>query len=345
MPDEHTHADTLRLHLSGASSHNGAQTSPDASIGNYRSSTELEMLSAATSGMPANLTLAFVAGANGTGAGSLACPTADTIAWTPPSGTQGAAVTIANGETKVIEGGGGALSKYLRVSRTSAVALTGTATITLTDVVNNCVGFDDVTSAEATAGADEQRGFFLVHGGTVAATSLAVWVKSIGTARVSAGAQLAATGAGTVACSTGDFTDWDESGFCRIEKADLTIREVVSYGSRTNDTLAIAAAGRAQLGTSAGAGAADDVITCVPGIRVALEAPSAQPSGYITNSASESSIPSLTWKSGITAAGGATLSSLAATYQYGVRIRRAVVAGATARVTRLNCIEWSFDAP
>jgi hypothetical protein len=95
----------------------------------------------------------YVAGANGSGAGSLAATGTDTLAWTPPGGTQGASVTILNGETKTLEGGGAAgPNKYLRVTRTSAAALTGTATVTLADVFGNEFGLDNVSSAEAAAG-------------------------------------------------------------------------------------------------------------------------------------------------------------------------------------------------
>ena len=349
MADENTHADSLRVHLSGASSHDGAQTDPVASIGNYRSSTEAEMLAISTASLPANLTVDFAAGANGVGSGSLACPTADTIAWTPPGGSQGPAVTILNGETKVVEGGGGDLGKYLRVSRTSAAALAGTATVTLADVVNNAVGLDNVSSTEAGAGDDEQRGLFLVNGSAAAITDLKLWITTIGTARASGGSQLGASGAGTIAVAAGDFDDWDgdegAGGFCRIETAAGALREIVYYSSRTATELTVPAAGREMLGTSAAAGASDDVIYCVPGIRLALESPSDPTNGYIDDSADEGTIPGgLTWYADIAAGDNLLLASLDAGDQHGLRIRREVPVGMIAAPLRLNCFEYSFDA-
>src|SRR5688572_24900429 len=122
MPDAMTRADALRLYLSGAASDGGAQADPNAALGNYRSSTEVEVLAATITSPIANVTVDYVAGANGTGSGSLAATGADTLAWTPPGGTQGTAVTILNGETKILEGGSSAANKFIRVTRTSATA-------------------------------------------------------------------------------------------------------------------------------------------------------------------------------------------------------------------------------
>jgi len=42
MPAEKTRCDSLALYFTGASSDGGAQTDPDVSLGNYRSSTRLD---------------------------------------------------------------------------------------------------------------------------------------------------------------------------------------------------------------------------------------------------------------------------------------------------------------
>lgn len=351
MADEKTHADAVRFYLSGAASHEAAQADPDASIGNYRGTTEWTPLASTVTSPISNVTIGHVAGANGEGAGTLTASGADELKWTPPGGTLGAGVTIANGETKVLEGGTDT-DKHVRVTRTSAAALSGTATVTLADSFNNTVGMDNVSSAEAAAGDDEQRGLFLKNESTVAVTLFKAWVKTIGTQRVSAGSQLGASGAGTLAVTSGTFADWDggadTGGFCRIEEADGTLREIVYYSSRTSTELTVPAAGRELLGTSAAAGAADDKVYCVPGIRLSVETPSHATTGTIENCATESVIPTaggIAWSSAISAAtAGCTLATLAAGNHHGLRIRRAVPAGMVGSAERLNLFDYSFDA-
>jgi len=351
MADEKTRADSLWPYYSGAGSDGGAQADPDACLGNYRSSTVCSLLGNTRTSPISNITIDFIGGANETGDGTLTAIDSDNLAWTPPGGSQGASVTIANGETKVLEGGTDT-DKHVRVTRTSAAALSGTATVTLADSFNNTVGMDNVSSAEAAAGDDEQRGLFLKNESTVAVTLFKAWVKTIGTQRVSAGSQLGASGAGTLAVTSGTFADWDggadTGGFCRIEEADGTLREIVYYSSRTSTELTVPAAGRELLGTSAAAGAADDKVYCVPGIRLSVETPSHATTGTIENCATESVIPTaggIAWSSAISAAtAGCTLATLAAGNHHGLRIRRAVPAGMVGSAERLNLFDYSFDA-
>jgi hypothetical protein len=349
MANEKQHADSVRAYLTGASSDGGAQTDPDASLGNYRSSTLCEFLDSEITNAISNVTVDFISGANGEGAGTLTATGNDSLAWTPPGGSQGDAVTIANGETKILEGGSSSPEKYIRVSRTSADNLTGTATVTLSDVFNDVVGFDNVSSDESSAGDVEYRCLCLKNDASSEIKNLTVWLGTLGTQRVSASTQLGASGAGTIAISSGNFSDWPDSGFCRIQESDGTLREIVYYSSRTSTELTIPTAGRGLLGTSAGAGASDDTVDAVPGIRIAKEAPSAQSSGYFTDktSAGEGSQPAgLSWATAITSsdANVIDIGDLSAGNIYGLWIERTVVAGAIAEADVLNLINWSFDA-
>jgi hypothetical protein len=347
MPNEKTHADSVRAYLTGASSDGGAQASPNASLGNYRSSTLIEFLSDEITNPISNVTIDHISGANGEGAGTLTATGNDTLAWTPPGGTQGDSVTIANGETKILEGGGGETEKFIRVSRTTADNLTGTATVTLSDVFNDVVGFDNVSSSEASAGDVEYRCLCLKNDATSEIKNLAIWLGTLGTQRVSGSTQLGASGAGTIGISSGNFNDWPDSGFCRIQESDGTLREIVYYSSRTSTELTIPTAGRGLLGTSATAGAATDTLDAVPGIRIAKEAPSAQSAGYFTDktSAGEGSQPAgLTWSTAILSAEGLDIGDLSSGNIYGLWIERTVIAGAIAEASVLNLINWSFDA-
>jgi len=90
MADTQTRADSLRLYLTGAGSDDGSQIDDNASLGGYRSSTEVVSLAASRASAIANITIDFVAGKNGIGAGTLTVTGDDTLTWTPhragPSG-------------------------------------------------------------------------------------------------------------------------------------------------------------------------------------------------------------------------------------------------------------------
>ena len=347
MPDEKTHADSIRMYLTGAASDGAAQADSDLSLGKHRSSTEVTHVGDTVTNPIANVTVAFVSGSNGTGAGTLTASGADELKWTPPGGTIGAGVTILNSETKVLEGGGGETWKFIRVTRTTADALAGAATLTLAETFNNVIGFDNVSAAEQAAGDVEYRCFCLKNGSASEVKNVAAWIGQLGTQRVSATAQLGAAGAGTITVAAGTFSDWPSSGFCRINTSADALREIVYYSSRTSTSLTVPAAGRGLLGTAAAAGAATDKIYAVPGIRIGLDAPDAQPDGeFVDNTAAgEGTAPAgVTFDTPITQAAGISVGDLSAGYIYGIWIERTVVAGATAEAANLKKIELGFDA-
>jgi len=349
MPDEKTHADSLRFYHTGASSDGDAQTDPDASLGKNRSSTEITQLGATVTSPISNVTVDFVAGANGTGAGTLTASGVDELKWTPPGGSQGAGVTIANGETKILEGGGGETEKFIRVTRTTADNLTGTATVTLADEFNNAVGLDNVSSAEATTGDNEYRCIGIKNDSSSQVKSLKAWIGTLGTQMTTSTNQLGASGAGTIEGGAGDFADWPDTGYAHIRTSGGVTREVVYYSSRTDDVLTVPANGRELLGTSAAAGASDDTADAVPGIAICAEAPASQPTGAVedetgTGEGTEPSSCSGSWNVGITAADGEDIGDLASGYWEGLWIRRDIAAGAVADASLLNLLEFSFDA-
>jgi hypothetical protein len=344
MPSEKTHADSIRLYLTGAASDGGAQSSDNAALGNYRSSTEVQVLGNTITSPIANVTINYVAGANGTGAGSLAATGVDTLAWTPPGGTQGAAVTILNGETKILEGGSDS-NKYIRVTRTSATNLTGTATVTIANVFNNAVGFDNVSSAEAAAGDNEYRGICVKNENAVTTSAVTVYIATLGTQRTSDTTQLSGAGAGSIA-TTGSFADWPDTGFAHVKSNVGVTKEIVYYSSRTNTTLTVPAAGRGLLGTSATAGASTDTVDAVPGIRIGKEAPTGSTTaGNAQTIANEGAAPSgITWNTSTTAASGVVIGDLATGGIYFLWIHRAVPAGEVATPVAINKLKLNFDA-
>ncbi len=340
MPAENTGPDSIRLHYSGAASHNGAQTSAAACLGNYRSSTRVPGLGASVASPISNVTISYVAPYNGTGTGTLTAASTSTLTWAAPSESAGAAVSIANGETKVLYST--TPSKCIIVSRTSTDNLTGAATLTLTNPYNAI--FDNVASADATAGDDEYRGLFVVNGNSVDVLNLKAYLVTLGTQRVSGTAQLGASGGGTITVATGTFADWPTSGFCRIADSG-TLREIVYYSSRTDTSLTVPAAGRAALGTTADAGSATDTLDAVPGIRIALATEAAATNTAIETLSDEDDAPTgVTWNTGITAGTGLDFGTLTAGYQKGLWIHRQTVAGASSLVSDLRHIRFTFDA-
>lgn len=218
------------------------------------------------------LTIDMASGMLPTGTGSLTAVSASALRLTGSDADESEDVTIANGETKVI-----ALAAtpgaYVRVSRTSASSLAGSTALSLALLYGNAVGFDDVTDAESAAGDDEVRCLAILNGGVVPVLDVVFTQEAQGTQAVSDAAQLAASGAGTLE-TTDSFADWPETGFCRIRTAAAAEREVVYYSERTDTVLTVPAAGRAQLGTSAGGGAVDDTLDAISGMRFAREIPS-----------------------------------------------------------------------
>ncbi|MBL4701960.1 MAG: hypothetical protein JKX85_11950 [Phycisphaeraceae bacterium] len=289
----------------------------------------------------------YIAGANGLGDGTLTAASIDTLTWTPPGGTVGLAVTIANGETKVLEGGGvGGAITYIRVTRTSVTNLTGTATLLLAYVVNDVAGFDDTTSAEAAAGDIEYRCLCLRNEHpTNPAVGLSAYIGTLGTQRTSDTGVLAASGAGTISTS-GSFADWPESGFAHILNAGAT-REIVYYASRTDTVLTVPAAGRGQCGTTAALGVVTDTIDAVPGIEVAFEVPSSgtATTGSVQLLADEDTAPTgLTFIHAMNSAGGSTHASLGVGEIIYLWIKQTVVVGTESFYRKINMPKLAFES-
>ena len=345
MADEFTSADALRLYLSGAGADGGAQADPDLALGNFRSSSELIFLGIVETDPIANLSVDYASGANGVGVGVVQVVSPDQVRYTAPgSAVVGDAVTILNGQTKVLLDGEDA-SKYVRVSRSTADDLAGTVSITLTNQFNNLFGFDNVDSDEALAGDDEYRAFFVknVSASDIDAIKLALQV--LGPVRVSDDNFLPAGGAGTIKLTAGGFQLWPERGFCRIETSGGALKEIVYYESRNAGELTVPATGRGLLGTAASLGAVDDNIYPVPGVRIGIEAPSAQPAGFIQTIANEDTAPAaIAWFPDILTAAGPSIGTLAAGEIYGIWIHRQVPAAMVAEALRTIALQWDYEA-
>lgn len=341
MTDVNTRADSIIAFLSGASSDGATQTDPDLSLGNFRSSTEVGEMSVSVTSPIVDLNVDSASSNNAEGAGTLTALDANTIAWTPPGGSQGPAVAILNGETKIVEGGGGNLAEYITVSRTSATALTGAATVTLAVGLNR--RFDDKTSTEQSAGDTDFRGTVLKNKSAVQVDAVFVYIGSLGTDSVSDGGQLPASGAGTIT-TTGTFANWPETGGCAIYDG-ATLQEIVYYESRTATVLTVPTAGRALLGTSASAGDAADNCMAVPLVEIANEAPSSQPTGNFQTIADEGTAPtSVTFVKPHTAAAGISLGNIPGGEIVCIWEKRTTIVGALATTDLRNSLRYAYDA-
>jgi len=349
MPSQYKRADGLREYLTGASSDGGVQTDPDASLGNCRSSTEAQSMDVVITNPIGNITIDFASGGNEVGDGTLDVVGDNTLRWKCAGGEYGSNVNILNGETKVVETSGSP-GAYLRVTRTSAVALSGSATITLSRRANNLFGMDDVTSEEAEAGDVNYRSTIMKNVSSGVVTLLKRWIGELGTAQVSDDTQLGASGAGTIVISgsAASFEDWPEEGFCHIKNGETT-REIVYYSERTTTELTVPATGRGLLGTTPSAGAATDTLHAVPGIAIAIDSkgvydPEGSGGPEIQTLANEDTPPTgVAWNTGITAATGLDIGEIPSGYQVGIQWKREMPEDTVATEDAEVLVERSFD--
>ena len=337
MKNEYTNADSLRMYLTGASSHNGAQADPGESRGRFASSTEATSMGFAMDGSGLiGISVVYAAGENGDGIGVLEAVSGSSIRWTAPgSSTAGEAVTIINGQTKIVEDGENP-SAYLRVSRTGTDALTGSVDVLISDEYNNATSHTPVTSAQRTSGLVQYRLIALRNeheSNGLDALDLAAYIQSIPGVSIidppGYNASLGASGAGSIEISGASFDGWPAAGWVKVEQVDGSAREVVYYTSRTSTTLTVPAAGRALCETTASAMISSDVLVPWSGIAIAFEDPSAQPNGNF-NGDTLNAPSGLSWSTARSSESALNHGTLAHQNQVGLWILWDVPAGAVA---------------
>ena len=337
--DRHRANSMVLLHTSAATP-GAEQKNPDACLGGNWSSTYMTQLGHFLYNPIPGIQVLEVSGANGLGLGLLTAPTVDTLSYRSPTGTAGPSVTIANGETKAIESGTNP-GAWVIVTRTSANDLGGTCVIDIREIYNNGIG----ASNPAQSAIDKVRALAYRNESYFQTLENFVWIATLGTNQTTDTAQLPGAGSGTIEVS-GDFTDWDDlpqkCGFAHIKTAAGATREVVYYTSRTDTVLTVPAGGRAQLGTAAGAGAADDDVYPVPGMRIGFEVPVA---GAIQVVGDEDTLPAaINWSIGITAATGLDLGTIMGGSWRGIWERYDYPATMTATPRMRNQINWGYLA-
>jgi len=169
MSDIKTRADSLRIYHTGAASDGAVQADQTLSLGGYRAGDEAQPNDLAIGDAVFGVVIASAAMT--AGAAILAAPTTGTIALKRPGGTAyGPAVTIADGETKVIESD--TPGQFIRATRSSAVDLAGASSLAVTLRRNNVYGMSDVPDASATSGSTTYRAIILKNESLLNVTSV-----------------------------------------------------------------------------------------------------------------------------------------------------------------------------
>jgi len=323
MPNGFTNADAISLYISGVFGDANAGTLAGA-LGGAKMPQEVTQLDALISGFMPTVVVEQIGGNQGEGAGTLRAASTTTLAYTPPGDTEGAAVTVADGGSYVIEGD--TASNYVRVRIDGDDDLGDSFDLAIKKTFNNLIGGSNISTTDSTAGlVDYRAGMFTKNG--EAPVTATVYIGTLGTQRVSGTTQLGGAGSGTITTATANgFADWPASGWVRIVTSGGTLREIAYYESRTSTALTVPAAGRGLLGTTAAAGAADDTVDAVPGFRFAIE--TADADGMIQTISNATTAPSgVSWSSAITEAAGVSV-TLAPLQNAGLWIHRHIPAGA-----------------
>ena len=336
MAAQKTRGDSLRWYLSGAASDGGSQSDPNASLGNYRSSTEVQMLSTT---QPTNITgvvIDYAAGQNGAGSGTLTYTASGTLLqWTAPGGAIGPSVNIGSNGTYVIEDADP--NKWIRVTVTSG-SLPGTNqtdSVPLAAVYNKV--FDNVSASEASAGDTEYRALMVKNENAAQVDGAKVYISKRGISNTATTGSYASSGAVTVNVSS--TTGFPDSGFIY----NSTSGEKMYYTSKGATSFTVPAGGRAQFGTPAAAGNSSDVIQYCPPFEIGLEAPGG--GGNIQTIANEGTAPAAVSFSQPTDIGAAlSIGNLASAAKYGVWFKRPVTAGSSSITTLARDIVASFGA-
>ena len=318
------------------------EVTDDGSLGGSVSAVKADQAGFYVTGSLRNIKILFISGENSTGLAGIEAVDSDSLRFTAPSGTPGEAVTIANGETKLLEDGAEP-SKYALIQRTSADDLKGSLTITILPIFNNVIGMSNVSGAEQQAGEIKLRCIAIKNVNNINVSNLKIWLKTLGTQQVSDSDQLASSGAGTLE-TTGTFADWPKTGFCRIETSGDSLREIVYYSSRTDSALTVPAAGRGLLESSASAGVNTDKIYPVPGIKIANQSPDGGGNFSLANDENDTdAVSGLSWTTGITAETGLDMGTIEPSAITGLWIWLIVTAGQTAAASLENALNYSFD--
>ena len=328
---------SLQIRHTGAVSHEAAQADPDASLGNYLASTTYKSRGIFVSQEIVGIRTDDVSGVCPSGFADLMVTAAGDLKFkAPESITFGAAVTIANGETKQIHDGDDP-RRWIEVTRTTDDAISGAGRYVIGDHYNGL--YNNWANADRAAGASHYRAVGMIVPTGHAADNIKVFLSGLGSTRLLNGSYTyGATGNITLTTSEGDFSNWPIHGFGVY---NVTQGHVHYVQERTSDTsVSILSADRDIWTDGDGAGADGDVLIPVSACRFKLEAPTAD---QYTTHTDEDDNASLTYTHGTIQNVVSAPANLAAGDHVAVHIQLYVPAGAQASRSQLVAISFYWD--
>lgn len=175
MANQYSHIDALGIYLTGASYVGATQKDAAASLGGKRGANRVQRLGAIVSDPIAPIIVLDAFGSNGAGDGVLKAYSTSSVLWTPPGGTVGTAVTIADGETKLVEGNDA--DKAILIARDGATGLAGSMSLSLAGQYNNVIGLGNAANADRVAGITTYRAMMLRADG-LDLSDIYIWIDS-----------------------------------------------------------------------------------------------------------------------------------------------------------------------
>ena len=169
--------DSLGLFLSGGASN----LDPDASLGGLLSSVRMRGMGALFTNYIPGIRIDNVTPACGEGTATLAVDTNGDLVFTPPGGTAGTPVTVADGASAIISGADA--NKSIQIFRETGLLVTGVATFELLFSLNGSLSMKNVTSAQRVAGATTYRALMLRAQGAFAVGDVRLWTPVVGGAQ------------------------------------------------------------------------------------------------------------------------------------------------------------------
>lgn len=348
MADAYTAVDALGIYLTGKAGVAEDIYTPADSLGGMKINRESRSLEALMTWPIPPLVLEWVSPACGEGDAFIRGASAESVAFVAPGATEGAAVTLAKGgRVLAVDDDTDHAVRIYRDDAYSDDNLGGRMTLSLRKVFENAISHGNVSSAQRDVGVDTYRALMLRAHGDVKVENIKVWVAPLhATGVVSDVDQLPLTGVfppfKIETSISGAFDDWPAAGWVRINTSAGALREIVYYNVRTGTSLFTRVTDWGLLGSTHSAGAADDVVYSVPGIRLALEAVDGD--NLIQEIADEETAPAaVSWDSDITSATGLDFGDLLPGEQAGLWIHREIISGINASVQVESRIGIQFD--
>jgi len=334
--------DALGLYLSGADSDGGDQPDPRAALGNYRSATEAKLMGGLISNPIKPVVINKIFGSNGEGIGTIRTDQNGSWYYTAPGGSEGSGVTVPDGESRILQSSD--TDKLVRVSRDGAVDVSSSMTIQQMEAFDNIFSLGNVATADRAAGVNRYTAVMMRAHGDHGVLAIQIYIGELGTSHTTSGQVLSGAGAGHIGLQTGNFNDWPPVGFAQVRDNAGTLKEIIFYDQKNVNTLTIGNASyRGLLGTSATAGASDDTIHAVPGIRIAGEA--ADGSNKIQTIADVNTAPAaVSWNTSITAAAGIQIASIDVDRNHGLWIQSAIPTNCVLFKEMKNYVRFKYYA-